>query len=1475
MDDRVTVAEDQSVPPSREVEILSKSWLHDQSIAFAATLLGEVDISLEARALAAAEFIVASIDRFSNGLVSDSTLALVTTVDRDYCDAQKLSVWGFERLPACAAALEEAIKVAQAELARRDAIATHNLNRMLISHAVYLLKRPHLPAVRFLTWLNRAVPAAVPGVKRILRDLQHPDSPRREAIEAALQKVRDTTLQSRDRLDYLDELHELVLRSAFEQRDVAVVWWTRICMAYRSSLFCWPLLAEQGPTEQDGQSGSRSTRLRGLSLPISLFVIEDGKSDWKPKPNPRGQKIWFKYKLSRKEESGQKEPRFRPPEGRLPAHINGYLFGFTADWWQAFNVGLDVAKKLWNSQNGRLRFADPVAAEQKLKASLNVDLRAACDIVDMVLSKVSDKEWQGQNEETQFFTVSDRSAEAYWVQCVLSLMLPSGDLPMGVCTGTVSYRDNEYEIGIVEGVAAKLEYANRAGFPRAIVPGVSREYYDADPFSDDEFDDDVEKKSDPADVVGVSSASADPGIQPEVSDLPEELPEEERIKRELKDFLGRLRVAGSRKTIEVNFALTARAAADAMQPAGWRRTDFLRTPEFQRMFSRTQRRLFMRDALRDRTLSRRLKRSDVMAYQENPWRGEEEQRLERLDRELQSRTGRTVKHITRETIRKIVPGTSVDEALGAWAAWKDNQVRSGTGNGYRGPGLGVVTLRTAEGDTETRVWAALAEMLVADEVWWEKFQWADLPEAADLLARLLCNHHADPEICEESAPDLLFVFDDRGFATERTNQIFPSEFHHQFIDLLNPRLRTNNKFDYLDAALKKYSQSDRELETRVIVVLSEDAPIAEAPFLDDIELPDRQRKLLERLAMFRFGCSRHSGFAMANFDTARDDQLDWPGYEAVLGDLRRRRLIAVTRNVIYLTRIGRRSVGAGTLTAHPMRQALVHRQAALSLCPILSPTGARIATNRDRQLEPENVLEATWHLEQAFRLVPWRFRGLITPRDGLPSVTDSQALLTFLRTMPDWDTVKRLRVNTATRAESVELCHELLKSQADVLQHEPPSLVVGLTIETMARVFKNEFQRESSIEQKVTEIVGLVDTAMARLKEEHLSPTEWRRRLRHLLSRQLFALRMLGLPLNDPILAPARSYIDTAVTEILKPGFLEGLGAGREGLDDFPISQDCWRMLWSDGNRGSTPEQTLTLIQRSRYAYAAARANLSKIRSDGSGRDSWDEPWIAYFTQTRPEDIEPKQISAPLNTWWSEYGVSEEASQAFGRRVLDMQPHAQRTKRGEWRERWLSELDTATGNLWRYVVADEKVERLVGAPVAPALRLIRVLALQEVLPAWRFVKDAGPEWLQRWPVLAGTKPGPHWPPPANGSYGFVANEWSELARAVIGQKAGWVAMLASLRLLPDNSARLALVQSWLSFCRSLGIDMLTGRDPENLRQLGHELEISGDFGKHLYFAREYVARFLDVGPVGADLLQDPDDCALLRDFVSQSNQFMA
>jgi hypothetical protein len=671
----------------------------------------------------------------------------------------------------------------------------------------------------------------------------------------------------------------------------------------------------------------------------------------------------------------------------------------------------------------------------------------------------------------------------------------------------------------------------------------------------------------------------------------------------------------------------------------------------------------------------------------------------------------------------------------------------------------------------------------------------------------------------------LFVFDDAGFATRRTNAIFPSEFHHQFIDLLNPRLRTNNKRDYLDEALKRHDRGASGLQTRIIVVLPEDSHSEAAPV--DTPLATEERALLERLSIFRFGCNRHAGFAMANFEAEPTAQFSWKDYERTSHGLIEKGLLLANGPALFLTREGRRVLGQPDMYKDPWCLALAHRHAALALCPILYPKGARISTNRDRQLEPENVLEASWHLEQAFHLVPWRFQSYWRTNDDLPPVGNSQALLTYLRTSPDWDNVTRLRVNSATRQDSVELCKELLDEQKRVVGREPPSPVVGLAIETLGRVFKNEEQRQASIAPQTDDIGSMVDRAIENLKNENLTKSEWQRRLRHLFSKQIFALRMLGLPLTDSRVAGARTYIDNAVKEILKPDFLETLGEDRKGLDDFPISKDCWRALWSDGNRESTANKTLSLIERSRYAYAAARANLSKTRPGSSPIEPWDEPWIAYFILSRPEEIGPRQISAPLNTWWSVYGASHKDSLSFGKRVLDMQPHAQRANKGKgpWEERWIADICEASGNLWRHVTHPDLARRLIGAPVAPALRLIASVSLRETLPAWRFFKESGPEWLEHWPTLARATPGVKWPVPASESFGFVAEEWSALGRTVVLHNMGWTAMLAGLSNLPDRGPRLAQVMNWLQAYETIGSVELQDEDPESLISKARQLPL--------------------------------------------------
>jgi hypothetical protein len=42
----------------------------------------------------------------------------------------------------------------------------------------------------------------------------------------------------------------------------------------------------------------------------------------------------------------------------------------------------------------------------------------------------------------------------------------------------------------------------------------------------------------------------------------------------------------------------------------------------------------------------------------------------------------------------------------------------------------------------------------------------------------------------------------------------------------------------------------------------------------------------------------------------------------------------------------------------------------------------------------------------------------------------AQAMLTFLRSSPDWDTVKRLRVNPLTQRDAVELARELIAMES-------------------------------------------------------------------------------------------------------------------------------------------------------------------------------------------------------------------------------------------------------------------------------------------------------------------------------------------------------------------------------------------------------------------------------------------------------------
>jgi hypothetical protein len=1349
---------------------LHELWLKDQSIAFAATLLGDGPHLLRHLRRACVEIVIGGLDAVREGNVSDSTLSLVRTIAADYRQPESLADAEFADAGQLAEQITKVVELADKELARRERGTREYLNRVLVSHAVYVLKRPHVSAEKFLKWLHRSSRKATPGLDAILEHLANDGLGLWGRIEKLLEDSRNPHLQTRDRLDSIDDLFAMILESAGWKADVVAPWWARICLGYRSSMFCWPLLVYTPENAGDPESIEPDvSQQRGVSLPVALFLLPDGKSSHKPSGNNMwGQQVWFKHVLSKRTAMRAEEPKFVPAEGDIPAHMGKSHFGWTRNWAQAFQVGLDVAKKLWTTQNGRLRYSDAAAAERLQTSSLNVDLAAASVIVDSVYGRVSEHEWRQVARYKSYFVASDRSAEAYWVQCALGLLLPAHEVPLGICTGVIDYADGEFEMKEVGGLLAKLKYANRSGTPRVVVPGDRSEYID----DDDE----------PAEA-------------------------EETVSR----FLDNLADGKSSKTTEVNFCRTARAAADAMQASGWRRTEFLRLPDLQRSFSSNQRRLFIRDALRDAQLSKHLKQRDVGWYRSGrTWRDGETRDLAELDHFLLSDKDKSVKYASRAQIRNCFPMhlfEGADVAVGKWLAWKDNQVRTGElASGYRGPGLGVLALRTAKGDNEARLWAALAEILDVDEAWWDRFQWSDLPECAEMLAELLGNQRADPKIGTGSAPDVLVIFDDAELTRTRTNRIFPQHFNKQFYDLLNPRHPGNDKFDHLDKALKKLGVGGMQHATRIIVVYGEE-PEPTATELNI--LSDEDQRALERLALFRFGCSQQSAFSIINHLQGGEEPASWRDVQEILGRLIKAKVLRKSRHMLFVPENVR-----AKLLGHPLQNdPEAHLHAAKALCPILQPSGFFIAANRDRQLEPEMVLEASWHLERAYSLVPGRFRYQFS-RNALfrdSEVSDAQALLTYLRTSPDLDTIKKLRVNNNTSREAIELCFELEEKKFQHSGKYFSAASLGLMIETIGWHCEYQEVSKEEAEKFCSEIAARVEATLQRLPGPASAvDAQYRRRLlRFLFSRQVYAMRTLNAPLSDPRLTGSQMYLDKSIVEALEPDFLEHSGESLERLDDYPIAHKYWECMWKDQESFSTRE-------RSTFAYAAARTNLGRSGSGTTVRDAWVQPWIAYFGLARVGEIDRNQMADPLTTWNAIFGLSEDEASMFGRRVLDLRRHALKTKSG-WKEAWIKNINEATLNVWQFLAHPSGSERLYGNPVAHALKFLRSIASQETLPFFHLLANCDSSWICAWPKIMQQHPDT-WNYCARTSNPAVADEWRTLARAVVGSSAGWIVMLSSLKSSEDENWRLDCVRSWLFAVETLGGLHLTHSDPENLIQ---------------------------------------------------------
>ena len=127
---------------------------------------------------------------------------------------------------------------------------------------------------------------------------------------------------------------------------------------------------------------------------------------------------------------------------------------------------------------------------------------------------------------------------------------------------------------------------------------------------------------------------------------------------------------------------------------------------------------------------------------------------------------------------------------------------------------------------------------------------------------------------------------------------------------------------------------------------------------------------------------------MLNCRRSSDQRLAWSDVDQRLQSLIGKRALFTTRGRFYVAPHllpMLREVGEYYVDPH------AHLQAAKSLAPILEPRDLFIASNRDRTLEPESVLEATWHLQRARVLIPTRFRNMRAQCEAALST------LTFLR----------------------------------------------------------------------------------------------------------------------------------------------------------------------------------------------------------------------------------------------------------------------------------------------------------------------------------------------------------------------------------------------------------------------------------------------------------------------------------------------
>ena len=608
----------------------------------------------------------------------------------------------------------------------------------------------------------------------------------------------------------------------------------RLCKDMLNSLMCWPLL-----TINDS-----------VAISVPVFASLAGLNIDHPNYSQSTNRVFQKYL----------DKVFEPKSQR-----NDDRNGFSNSqlcWDTAFHFsmvkGLSTAKHLWLSQNRRVD--NQQVMEKFANCSLEVDFTAAGKMVE---------KWMHEPFELQ-----GRSAEAYWCQVALGLLLPARRPPLGVCTGTIEdpKGKHEYLIGDVEGLEHKLLYASQVGtLDKMVLPNTAKT------------------------KTAVSSA-----------------------------FMGDQNSAVRTDILETCLCFTLRDAADVLQASGWRRARFVSSPEARRQFTSLSHVLF---ELNDASIS--LASPPPL---DHPLRQVWHQAEALLP------LASSVNLSSDKSAVLFAPTARVSEAnLGLWLSYADHRVRTGNfAEEVSGkPGLGLLCIKTSESESDMRFWAHVFEELNASKAIWDEFQFGTLEQSAAALIKLFNNFSADPAISRQSAPDLFVIIDEAGSTQTWDKRIrFAGDYRGSLRYLLNTGeiLRANRAHIVADGL--RHRDEGREYifgKTRILVLYAESAPrtpeVAQSP--DGRGVSNE----LAVLSVFRSGFSVHAARMVLNeaSDFQQVPRKSWLEVHGLLTNLVTSGALTKARGE-YCMR-SRRQIDGGLIYS-----AATHEAAGLSFAPTIATT---------------------------------------------------------------------------------------------------------------------------------------------------------------------------------------------------------------------------------------------------------------------------------------------------------------------------------------------------------------------------------------------------------------------------------------------------------------------------------------------------------------------------------------------------------